>query len=55
MRLRCQYCDAIIVHDETKMSSCLCDPDAPTWVAITKEGKIMSMSHGKYEYLSKKN
>lgn len=53
MKLCCQHCDAIIEHDETKVVSCLCDPDAPTWVAITREGRIMSMSHASYEYLSK--
>ena len=53
MRLGCQHCDAIIEHDETKVSSCLCDPDAPTWVAIMRDGKILSMSQASYEYLPK--
>jgi len=51
MKLCCQHCDAIVEHDETQMTSCLCDPDAPTWIAITREGRIMSMSHASYEYL----
>ena len=55
MKLCCQHCDAIIEHDETKVASCLCDPDAPTWVAISRDGRIMSMSHASYEYLSKEN
>ena len=53
MRLRCNKCDAILEYDDTKMASCLCDPDAPTWVAITREGRVMSMSHASYEYLPK--
>ena len=55
MKLACQHCDAIVVHDETKLSGCACDPDAPTWIGITKDGRILSMSHASYEYLSKEN
>jgi len=53
MRLCCQHCHAIIEYDETKVVSCLCDVDAPTWVAISRDGCIMSMSQASYEYLPK--
>ena len=53
MRLQCQHCYAIVKLDDQKLVGCLCDPDAPTWIAISPDGRIMSLSHASYEYLPK--
>lgn len=50
-RIRCAACRHVVEQAE-RMASCVCDPDAPTWVAIQADGRIMSFSHGKYEVLS---
>jgi len=53
MRICCQHCDGMVVHDETKVVGCLCDPDAPTWIGIARDGRILSMSYASYEYMPK--
>ena len=27
---------------------CLCDPDAPTWIALDVTGRMLKMSHADY-------
>ena len=53
MRLCCQHCMEIVVHDEKRTVGCQCDPDAPTWIAITPDCRIISGSYASYEYLPK--
>ena len=53
VRLACQHCDTIVEHDETKVVGCNCDSDAPTWIGIGRDGRIISMSYASYEYLPK--
>jgi len=51
MKLRCGHCHAVVRRDEKRIIGCQCDPDAPTWVAITPEGRVISGSYGSYETL----
>ena len=42
----------MIRHDPQRVTGCLCDPDAPTWIAITPEGRMMAGSHSEYRTAS---
>jgi hypothetical protein len=46
MKLRCEHCLAVVSPDEKRIVGCQCDPDAPTWIAITPEGRVISGSYG---------
>lgn len=48
MILFCHKCDTEVKQDRVYVSGCQCDPDAPTWCAITPDGRLMAMSHAKY-------
>jgi hypothetical protein len=48
IELHCHKCDAIVTRDRVYVSGCLCDPDAPTWIAIQPDGKLITMSHADY-------
>ena len=52
MKLRCEHCLAVVSPDEKRIIGCQCDPDAPTWIAITPEGRVISGSYGAYETLA---
>ena len=51
-RLVCQHCDGMVVHDETKVVGCLCDPDSPSWVGVMRDGRVLAMSNSDYEICS---
>jgi hypothetical protein len=55
MKLRCLNCDTVVEHCETKLVGCNCDPDSPTWIAITEDGRVLTLSLARYEYLSNEN
>ena len=46
--LVCHKCDALVISDKIYVKGCLCDPDAPTWVALQPDGKLIAMSHANY-------
>lgn len=48
IRVECHKCKALITQVEPVVVSCLCDPDAPTWVYITPDGQVRGLSHSKY-------
>lgn len=50
--LVCLRCNFLVTHDPKKLSGCICDPDAPTWVAIEPDGRILKMSGAEYMALS---
>lgn len=50
-KIRCMKCEHLVERDERTLSSCLCDPDAPTWVALKSDGSVMSFSHSRYEVI----
>ena len=47
MILRCMTCQHIVIGDERLTVGCVCDPDAPTWVAIDRDQTIIG---GTYRY-----
>lgn len=48
-RAKCLKCMSYVKHDIQRVTGCLCDPDAPTWIAITNDGRMMAGSHAKYQ------
>lgn len=46
--LVCLNCRHLVTHDETRLNGCQCDPDAPTWIAIQPDGRILKMSGAQY-------
>jgi hypothetical protein len=48
----CQLCDGEVRLDPQRITGCLCDPDAPTWVGIEPNGRLLAFSQSKYEIVS---
>ncbi len=49
MRIRCLNCQHSFTPDPKRTTGCLCDSDAPTWIGVTSEGKMITMSYANYE------
>ena len=47
MMVRCMTCQHIIIGQTQRTIGCTCDPDAPTWVGIDNDQRIMG---GTYSY-----
>jgi hypothetical protein len=48
----CLKCQHLVKHNPRQLEGCRCDPDAPTWIAITQDGRLLTMSHANYAELS---
>lgn len=48
MKIRCLNCNHVVEEDPRRTIGCLCDPDAPTWCAIS-DGRVMAGSHSRWE------
>lgn len=49
--MRCNKCEAIVIRLPDRTAGCKCDPDAPTWVAIQTNGRLITMSQADYEII----
>ena len=49
--IRCRQCATTVVHDPNQLQGCRCDPDATSWVAIGKDGRLLKMSGSNIEVL----
>jgi len=49
--IKCRQCAVTIKHDPFNLRSCNCDPDATSWVAIAKDGRLIKMSGSNIEIL----
>ena len=49
LAVRCRKCGVVVRHDEKHLNGCGCDPDAPSWIAIGKDGRMVKMSDANYE------
>jgi len=45
----CQLCDGEVRLDNKRITGCLCDPDAPTWVGVEPNGRVLTFSQSHYE------
>jgi len=48
----CQVCDGEIRLDTDRIAGCRCDPDAPTWIGIEPNGRVLAFSQAKYEIVT---
>lgn len=48
----CQLCDGEVRLDTKRITGCLCDPDAPTWVGIEPDGRVLTFSQSHYEIIN---
>jgi len=48
----CQICDGEVRLDNKRIAGCLCDPDAPTWVGVEPNGRLLAFSQSKYEIVT---
>jgi hypothetical protein len=47
--IRCIKCGVFVTHSEESVNGCNCDPDAPSWIAFDRSGRILKMSGANYE------
>jgi hypothetical protein len=45
----CQLCDGEVRLDADRIAGCRCDPDAPSWIGIEPNGRVLAFSQSKYE------
>ena len=50
----CQVCDGEVRLDADRIAGCLCDPDAPSWIGIEPNGRVLAFSQSKYEIVTNK-
>ena len=48
----CQICDGEIRLDADRIAGCRCDPDAPTWIGIEPNGRVLAFSQANYEIVT---
>jgi hypothetical protein len=48
----CQLCEGRVRLDRRRIVGCLCDPDAPTWIGIEPNGRVLAFSQSKYEIVN---
>ena len=49
MKIYCKNCKHSFERNANRIVGCLCDSDAPTWIGVTSEGKMITMSYADYE------
>ena len=53
-QIRCNWCAATVTHDPRHITGCNCDPDAPQWCYITKDGDPKGLGQAKYTIITNK-
>ena len=48
----CQLCGGEVRLDRKRITGCLCDPDAPSWVGIEPNGRVLAFSQSHYEIIN---
>jgi len=51
-KVRCNNCQRTILRDLETLNGCGCDPDAPTWIALYPDGRMLAMSHADWTDLT---
>jgi len=49
--VKCLNCHGIVTHDPRRIIGCNCDPDAPQWVYINRDGDVKGWSLAQWERL----
>jgi len=50
--IKCLRCEYTLTHNPKHLVGCGCDPDAPSWIAIQSDGRLLKMSDAKFETLT---
>ena len=50
----CQLCGGEVRLNTDRIAGCLCDPDAPSWIGIEPNGRVLAFSQSKYEIVTNK-
>lgn len=50
-KLRCNKCGFTVKLDKQRLVGCGCDPDASSWIALEKTGRLLKMSDANYDVL----
>lgn len=48
-KVRCLNCHGVVTHDPRQLTGCNCDPDAPQWCYIEKDGRVRGWSLARWE------
>ncbi len=48
----CQLCEGEVRLDRDRIAGCRCDPDAPSWIGIEPNGRVLAFSQSKYEIVT---
>lgn len=51
MKIRCNSCGHVFSNDERRTVGCLCDSDAPTWIGVSPDKRLILMSYANYDIL----
>ena len=49
MKIKCLNCQHSFEPDPKRTVGCLCDSDAPTWIGVASDGKLITMSYANYQ------
>jgi hypothetical protein len=52
MQIKCLNCNHIFESNPKRTVGCLCDSDAPTWIGVASDDKLITMSYAQYEIIS---
>ena len=44
IQVRCNACKVVVKLDDQRTTGCLCDSDAPTWVGLGRDGRLIHYS-----------
>jgi hypothetical protein len=51
-RIQCQVCQHFIDHNPRQITGCNCDPDAPYWCYIDRDGTAKGWSQARWKIIS---
>ena len=49
LKIICNNCGYLFETNPKRTVGCLCDSDAPTWIGVTPDNKLIKMSQANYE------
>ena len=50
----CNKCGCTVNAPSTGVAGCGCDPDAPSWLGLMSDGRLLKMSSADYKVLKEK-
>ena len=53
--IMCNKCSFVVTIPKTGVAGCGCDPDAPSWLGLMTDGRLLKMSCADYKVLEEKS